>query len=145
MLETLEESDFDRLLAGTVAEAWARCLPVWRSRGRIEDKPRNLHIFHYRVSQEKWLGRAFAEVFLADWPFVAGKLSSQDPVEAACAHDALKYMEGEGGPLSEQLWDITAPIPDWVRAEVADCPHRYAEFRGTTLGELFRFESEQGY
>src|SRR4051812_18366692 len=90
--EVLEDTDFDRLLAGTVVEGWSRCLPVWRVRGRIEDLPRNVHVGRYLGSPEKWLGRAFAESFMSDWPFVTSKLFSLDTAEAACAHDALKYM-----------------------------------------------------
>ena len=145
MGEALEKIDFNRLLSGTVAEAWSRCLPVWRARGRIEDLPRNLHLGRYRVSPEKWLGRAFAEAFAADWSFIAQKLSSPDLIEAACAHDTLRYMAEGGEPVvCEGVWSVTAPIPAWIWAELSDCPHRYEAFRGSTLGELFRFESEQG-
>jgi hypothetical protein len=139
-----EPLEFDRLLAGSVSEAWVRCLPMWRERGRIEDLPRNVHVGSYRVSPEKWLGRAFGWAFLADWPFVAGKLSSPDPFEAACAHDALKYMMERWEVVPVGVWAISAPILTWVRQEMADCPNRYAAFSGRTLGELFRYESEQG-
>jgi hypothetical protein len=144
MSDALEYSDFDSLLSGRVDEAWDRCLPVWQVRGRIEDRPRNLHVGSYRVSPEKWLGRTFAEEFLGDWPFVVSKLSSHDPIEATCAHDALKYMIECWESVPEALWAVSVPIPDWVRAELVDCPNRYGEFSGHTLGELFRFESEQG-
>lgn len=143
MDEALGEADFDRLLAGSVGEAWERCLPLWRRRGRIEDLPRNRHVGIYRVSPEKWLGRAFAEAFLADWPFVVGELSSTDPVAVACAHDALEYMIRFWEPVPDAVWAISASIPDWVRRELDDCPYRYNTFTGRTLGELFRFEYDQ--
>jgi hypothetical protein len=139
--EAVDEAEFDRLLAGTVAEAWQRCLPVWRVRGRVEDLPRNLHVGRCRVSPEKWLGRAFAESFLEDWKFVAGRLSESDPVEAACAHDVLRYMIECWHPVPGEVWAIATPLPEWVQLELADCPKRYAGFEGRTLGELFRYES----
>lgn len=145
MGEALEDTGFGRLLAGTVGEAWSRCLLIWRARGRIEDLPRNLHVGRYRVSAEKRLGRAFAEAFADDWPFVASQLSSTDQVEVACAHDALKYMIERWEPVPEAVWAIPVPIPEWVRQELADCPNRYAGFTGRTLGELLRFESEEGW
>jgi hypothetical protein len=143
MAESLEDTDFDRLLAGAVGEAWARCLPVWRARGRIEDLPRHVTFPRYRVSSEKWLGRAFAETFLADWQFVAGRLSSPDPVEGVCAHDMLKLMIERWELVPLGVWAISAPLPEWVCRELAAVPS-YASFRGHTLGELIRFEDEQG-
>ena len=57
--------DLDALLAGTIIDAWGRCLPLWRTRGRVEDLPRNVRKFMYRASQETLLGRAFAAAFRA--------------------------------------------------------------------------------
>jgi hypothetical protein len=143
--KALDYDDFDRLLAGTVNEAWERCLPYWRERGRIEDLPRNLHVGRYQVTLEKWLGRSFAMKFQPDWQFVAGKLTSPDPVVSACAHDAIKYMIqwwDADLPAPAHLWTISTPLPEWVQQEIADCPNRYGSFHGSTLGELFRFEYE---
>ena len=140
MDEVVAKLDYDALIAGTVSDAWARCLPLWRSRGRVEDLPRNVRRMMYWVSEEKLLGRAFAARFRVQYAFVVGKLSGPDPVEAACAHDLLKYIfeTWEDGPDPAEA--VTVPVPAWVREELGG--EFYESFRGSTLGDLFRFERD---
>lgn len=138
--------DYEHLLSGTVEEVWARCLPHWRPRGRVEDYPRNAHYFSYTVSPEKWLGRGFAQTFPDEIAFLVAKLRSADPTEAASAHDILFYIFVEGGcadpaTLPDPIATIPVPIPDWVRAEIEY--GKYESFSGGTIGELFAFEQRQ--
>jgi hypothetical protein len=135
-----DEYDYQALFSDGITNAWDRCLALWRPRRRVEDKPRNLHLPRYRVSREKWLGRAFAEEFRNDYSFLVEKLSSPDLIEAACAHDVLVYIfeNWEDGP--DPIQAVRVPIPAWVMKEIEN--QRYKTFRGTTLGELFRFERD---
>jgi hypothetical protein len=134
--------DVDRVLSQAVSDAWDQCLLIWRKRGRVEDLPRNVCVPRYRVTPEKWLGRAFAERFLDQFSFVIHKLTSSDRIEAACAHDVLNYMIPRWEIVPEAVWTIASPLPDWIRQELADCPNRYETFQGQTIGDLFRFEYE---
>ncbi len=132
---------FESLLAGTVAEAWERCLPIWRSLGRIEDTPRGVHRAMYRPSAQTLLGSAFATRFHDQSAFIISKLDSKDPVEVACAHDLLVDLT-RWESNCKAIWAVTRPIMNWVRRELALDPVCYKKFRGTTLGELFRYEHE---
>jgi hypothetical protein len=136
-----EGLSFESLLAGTVAEAWTRCQPIWRSLGRIEDKPRGVRRMMYQPSAQTLLGRAFAERFHDQCTFIISKLGSKDRVEVACAHDLLVDLT-RWESNREAIWAVTRPIMNWVRRELALDPVRYERFRGTTLGELFRYEHE---
>ena len=137
--------DFSALLAGEVEDAWPRCLEVWRKRGRVEDLPKGKRHTKYSADEGKRLGVAFAEKFPASVQFVTGKLSSADPVEAACAYDMTEFIakvwlwrRREAGLYLADLTSLTTPIPapfleqirsDWI----------YDGFKGSTIGEYIAY------
>jgi hypothetical protein len=140
MIGDPDELDHRALLAGQIDDAWDRCLPLWRPRGRVEDLPRNVRAMMYWASPEKLLGMAFAAEFRHRYEFLVGKLTSPDPVESACAHDLLVYIFREWSEGPDPVEAVPNPIPGWVREELGH-PF-YKQFRGGTLGELFRFERD---
>jgi hypothetical protein len=140
------EEDFSTCLAGTVEDAWRRSLEVWRKRGRVEDYPKGVRMPKYSPDSGKRLGEAFAEKFATDQLFVTNRLSSADPVEAACAYDILEFIfkvwlrrrrEAEAyiqGDLLELRMKLPGEILDEIRSD-----RIYKDFQGTTIGEFFRF------
>jgi hypothetical protein len=92
----------------------------------------------YQPSAQTLLGRAFAERFHEHRTFIVGKLDSKDPVEVACAHDLLVDL-ARWESNREAIWAVSRPIVNCVRRELDLDPVRCGKFRGTTLGELFRY------
>jgi hypothetical protein len=138
-----EAARFAPYLGGTVQEAWARCLPVWSDRGRVNDLPRAIRFTRYSPSIETLLGRRFAERFVDDYPFLLDRVRSDSVFESLCAFEVLDFLAQHLGetqsPLPDRLRDCNLPLPERVRREVA-ADWIYREHDLNTIGKLLRFE-----
>src|SRR5689334_2318471 len=81
-------------LEGAIHDAWARCLPIWREHGRIEDNRfvTRIHRPHYEPWWGKYLAQEFTRRFRDDYRFIVALLSSDDEFVRASAVDLLKYL-----------------------------------------------------
>jgi len=110
-------------LAGTVQESWARCLPVWSERGRVNDFPRAIRRTRYLPSFETLLGRQFVERFAREYAFLLERVQSASEFEALCAFDLLDFLVqdlDEAKPLPDCLRQSALPLPEQVRQEVEE-------------------------
>jgi hypothetical protein len=136
---------FPQILFGSVSEAWARCLPVWRQQGRVEDLPRGTRVTMYRPTLARRLGTAFAESYANEYDFVIGRIRGGDAVESLCAFEIMVDM----GPIvisgnrgtSAVLFALADPIPEILKQEI-QFDYAYRNFSGSTLGDLIRFDNE---
>jgi hypothetical protein len=130
-------------LAGTVSEAWARCLAVWASRGRVTDCPRGLRRTHYLPNFETVLGLRFVEKFSAEHAFLLDRFEHGSSFESACAFDLLdflaKHLHAICGPLPEALRTCTLPLPAGILEEI-DADWIYRDQGLDTVGKLLEFE-----
>jgi hypothetical protein len=141
----------EALLGGSIEEAWARSLAVWRVRGRVEDFRKGVRIPRYQPDFGKELGLAFAEKFLRQFRFVIGRLSSADIVEVLCAYEILEIILGEHlrrkgrgeSEVPQELLEITAPLPPELVREIRS-DWIFKGFHGRTIGEFFRFLDREG-
>jgi hypothetical protein len=138
-----DQARFAPYLAGTVQEAWARCLPLWSDRGRVNDFPRAIRFTRYSPSFETLLGRSFAERFADDYPFLLERVRSDSEFETLCAFEILDF-------LSQHLWETQSdlpdclrncalPLPEQIRREVA-ADRIYRDHGLDTIGKLLSFE-----
>lgn len=140
-------NEFESFLAGDVRSAWKRCLKVWKPLGRVNDFPKGQRRPKYTPMFGTSLGWEFVDLYRADYAFVVDRLSSQDPLEAACALDILEFMvdsrtpDNWGDTVPPKLLDLTIPIPDRFLEELFSDPV-YADFKGQTLGDYFRYLSK---
>lgn len=139
-----EDERSSRYLAGSVAEAWARCLPLWSGRGRVNDFPRAIRFTRYTASFETMLGHRFAERFADDYPFLLGFVRSGSEFEALCAFELLDFLAQHlwetSSPLPEPLRDCPLPLPEVVRCEAA-ADRIYRDHGLDTVGKLLSFEA----
>lgn len=144
---TNEQDDRERAgpyLAGTVQEAWARCLPLWSGPGRVNDFPRGIRRPRYLPSFATILGRLFVERFAHEGGFLLDRLEHGSAFESLCAFDLLDFLGQEADPnepLPDWLGRCALPLPAPVRDEVeADWIH---QDRGLdTVGKLLSFDHE---
>ncbi len=128
-------------LAGTIDEAWNRCLPIWRDRGRIEDYPRDVR----RPSYTPWWGKSlaykFASKFRDDYRFLIAVLDSDDDFQRMAAVDMLHYLcyEFVEDPIPSELLSLHHPLPELIKSEVSG--DRYARGKEIeTVGDLLSFD-----
>jgi hypothetical protein len=138
-----DRSRFAAYLAGTVHEAWARCLPIWSARKRVNDRPRAIRLTRYLPSFETLLGHNFAERFADDYAFLLDRLQSGSEFESLCAFEILdflaQHLSETQSPLPEQLRSCALRLPEQVRREVAaDWIYRAHDLG--TVGKLLSFE-----
>lgn len=132
-------ADFLPYLSGRVEEAWARCLPVWRERGRIEDYPRGTRRPRYLKWWGKCLAEEFAGKFRDDHEFLVRQLSSADPFIEITAVELLDYVceNFEPGGLPGALLSLKHPLPRTIKEEVeGDWIYRGQTIE--TVGDLLR-------
>src|SRR5262249_11803543 len=81
-------------LAGTVQEAWDRCEPIWRERGRIEDGRREtgIHRPHYEPWWGRYLAMEFTQKFRDDYQFLIPFLTSEDEFLRIAAVELLVHL-----------------------------------------------------
>lgn len=145
------EDDYSDRLAGSVEQAWARSLDVWRQRGRVEDFPKGERRPRYSPDFGKRLGEAFAERFAGDHAFVSSKLSSLDPIESACAYDVLELIfkvwlrrrRLADTIIQADFEELKLALPPRIKKEI-ESDRIYEDFQGTTIGEFFRFMDRIG-
>jgi hypothetical protein len=134
-------ADFPPYLAGTVEEAWARCLPVWREHGRIEDKPRGVRRPGYMPWAGKFLAKEFVGKFRDDYPFIVSLLSSPDPFIEIAAVELLDFLcvNFDDGQIPDTLLNLKHRLPETIKREVeSDCIYRGKGIE--TVGDLLRCE-----
>ncbi len=133
-------------LVGTVEEAWARCLPLWAPRGRVNDFPRAIRYTRYLPSFETILGRHFVDRFADEAAFLLERLRSGPEAEALHAFDLLDFLADhlaeEMRPLPDSLRHCDLPLPARVRREVA-AESSYPDHGIETIGQLLSFDYDQ--
>jgi hypothetical protein len=139
----LRPERFEPYLAGSVSEAWARCLPVWASRGRVTDCPRGLRRTHYIPNFETMLGGRFVEKFSGEQAFLLDRFEHGSALESACAFDLLdglaQHLCAIDAPLPEALRTCALPLPQRILEEIAgDWIYRNQGL--DTVGKLLEFE-----
>ncbi len=133
-------ADFPPYLEGTVQEAWERCLPVWRERGRIEDKPLGIRLPIYTVWWGKFLTYEFTRKFRDDYYFLVSFLSSDDEFLRISAVELLGYLCCYFGdrPIPDELLALPHTLPQQIKNEVES--DNITRRKGIdTVGDLLRF------
>jgi hypothetical protein len=135
--------EFEAYLAGSIAESWSRCLPLWAVAGRVSDFPRGIRFTRYTPSFETLLGRAFVEKFADDYAFLLDRFVQGSVLETACAFDLLDFLAGHlyqtSSPLPHSLRSCALPLPGQVQREV-DGDWIYSPYGLDTVGKLLAFE-----
>ena len=135
-----DDNEFFRsYLAGAVQEAWARCLPIWLERGRVNDLPRGVRRTRYLPSFETILGRRFVERFPHEHGFLLGRLQSSSEFEALCAFDLLDLLAQQSDLMPVWLSRCELPLPEQVAREVA-ADWIYRDHGLDTIGKLLSFD-----
>jgi len=138
-----DESRFAPYLADTVQESWARCLPIWLERGRVNDWPREFRFPRYLPSFGTVLGRCFVERFADGYEFLMDRLATSSGAEALCAFDLLDFLARHlyrmDEVLPERLRHCDLPLPQQIRGEVA-MERWYRGHDLDTVGKLLSFD-----
>ena len=140
-------NEFESFLAGDVRSAWSRCLKVWKPLGRVNDCPKNQKRPKYTPMFGTTLGWEFVDRYRKDYAFVLDRFGNGEPLEVACAFDLLEFLvdsrtpEDWGDAVPPRILELTAPIPHRVREELRAAPF-YADFKGETAGDYFRYLSK---
>ncbi len=140
------EPEFESYLAGDVRAAWDRCLPVWKPLGRVNDFPKGQRRPKYTPIFGTSLGWEFVDLYRADYAFVLDRFARGDRLEVACAFEILEFMvdsrtpDNWGDTVPPRILELTAPIPARFLEQLRSDP-LYADFKGETAGEYFRYLS----
>lgn len=116
--------DADALLNGAIAEAWSKCLPTWIELGRVRDLSHGIRVSKYFPSFATRLGRAFAERFLDESPFLVQMLEAHpaNSHEYLCAVDILEFqaldLDLPGPNTRASLFGLPHPVPAVIIAEM---------------------------
>lgn len=134
---------FAPYLAETVEESWARCLPIWMERGRVNDLPRGRRVPYHLPSFGMLLGRQFVAHFADNYEFLVERMMSGSESEQLCAFDLLDFLAlqlySNGEPLPEQLRECVVPLPPVILPEIA-MEARYRDHDVSTIGKLLSFD-----
>jgi hypothetical protein len=134
---------FTPYLAETVEESWARCLPVWSKRGRVDDFPRGYRAPLYLPSFETLLGRYFVARFALEYEFLLDRIVSGSETEQFCAFDLLDFLARQlyanNGSLPDRLSRCALPLPQQIERETA-ADSRYRDHDVGTIGKLLSFD-----
>jgi hypothetical protein len=129
------------LLDGSIAVAWANCLPTWLALGRVRDLSRAVRVPKYWPSFANNLGLAFADVYRDDIAFLI-KILRETPVDShefLCAIDLLDFIvsdaDSSDANMLAQLAAVDCPLSPVILLETAN-DKRYAGI--STVGQYLR-------
>jgi hypothetical protein len=134
-------SDFPPYLEGAIHDAWERCLPVWREKGRIEDYPLGIRYTSYMPWWGKFLAYEFVGKFRDDYPFLIPFLSSDEEFLQICAVELLGYLCCQYGDqtVPDELLSLRQSLPKQIKTEI-ECDYITRGKSIETVGDLFRFQ-----
>ncbi len=124
--------------SGNVELDWSAALDTWRSKGRMEDLPRDIHTPKYTPDKGKQLGLKFAKEYKENYEPIVRKLSSDSTFEALCAFEVVELIcwEYNIGDVPKRLLEIDQPLPSKIISEISGDPE-VENFSGKTIGEWF--------
>ena len=105
---------FPRLTRGNVADAWERCLPIWRRDGGVDDWHGVGGRTFYTPSRARRLGRYFAKRHHQQFEWVAAQTQNDDAFIALCAVDVLLDMTPFDSQIVPHLIASTLALPESV-------------------------------
>ena len=142
--------EIDTFLQGSIADAWHRCLPEWKTLGRVRDLSHCVRAPMYWQHFANVLGRCFADAFKDDYEFLIQRMDEfpQNSTEYLCICDLLEYMLGhhacESPSTRERFFALKHPLPPVVQLE-CEASRDYSDHTGS-VGQYLRriFDLEYG-
>ena len=148
-LQTARKGELPDLVAGTVDQAWHRCLPEWKALGRVRDKSLCMQVPKYWPSFASVLGRCFIERFRDDSRFLIALLDAFpiSSTEYLCVTDLLDFMLDEHAydspEIRDQLFALRGPLPPVVQFE---CQHaRHYKDHADSIGQFLKRDFSHQY